>query len=345
MTAGTYYLSAWARDASSTGMIVGSLGAFDASTSTAYALTPVPCTGTTLSASPASPSLAGSALTFTGAASGCPNSRYEFWMRPAGSPTWQMVQTYSTNPALSWNSSGASGTYYFSIWAKDASSTTATFDANATVTYVVNLASCASVTLTAAPVSPSTSGTKVTFTGSASGCSNANPFYEFWMRPASSSTWQMIQAYSTSATLSWNSSRVSGIIYFSVWAKDAGSPTGSFDANATVPYLVNPASCGSVTISASPVSPSAAGTQVTFTAIASGCSNAGPLYEFWFLNGSTWQVAQGWSTVSTWTWNTTGLAPGTYHLSVWVRDAASPGVNSTMLGTYDAYAPIPYSLG
>jgi hypothetical protein len=34
----------------------------------------------------------------------------------------------------------------------------------------------------------------------------------------------------------------------------------------------------------------------------------------------------------------------TQHFGVWVRDAASPGVNSTTLGSYDAYAPIPYTL-
>jgi hypothetical protein len=35
------------------------------------------------------------------------------------------------------------------------------------------------------------------------------------------------------------------------------------------------------------------GARVTFTGVASGCPNPNPLYEFWFNNGSGWQVVQG----------------------------------------------------
>jgi hypothetical protein len=37
------------------------------------------------------------------------------------------------------------------------------------------------------------------------------------------------------------------------------------------------------------------------------------------------------------TWNTTGLAPGTYHFSVWVRDTNSAGAQGNQFGTWDAY--------
>ena len=202
---------------------------------------------------------------------------------------------------------------------------------------------CTSVSLSAAPPPPAAAGAQITFTGSASGCPNAR--YEFWMRPAASSTWQMVQAYSNSATLSWSSSGASGTIYFSVWAKDTTSATANFDANATTAYVVNPVSCSSVTMSASPPSPSVHGTQVTFSAAATSCTNPNPLYEFWFLSGSTWQVVQAWSTTSTWTWNTTALPAGTYHFGVWVRDAASSGVNDGGgMGRYDAFTGNAYTL-
>ena len=78
---------------------------------------------------------------------------------------------------------------------------------------------------------------------------------------------------------------------------------------------------------------------MTFTAAAIGCSNANPQYEFWMLKGSTWVVVQAWSTGATWTWDTTGLAPGTYHFGVWVRDAASQGVHDGgAMGRYDTTA-------
>jgi hypothetical protein len=86
------------------------------------------------------------------------------------------------------------------------------------------------------------------------------------------------------------------------------------------------------------------GARITFTGVASGCTNPNPLYEFWFNNGSSWQLVQGWSTTSTWTWNTTGAPAGSWQFVVWVRDAQSPGVVSTWLGNFDAYSLSTYKL-
>ena len=124
------------------------------------------------------------------------------------------------------------------MWVKDASSSN-TLDANTSIPYSVTTASCASVTASAAPTSvASGSGTHVTITGAATGCTNANPRYEFWMRPASSSTWQLVQGYSTSATYDWNSTgALAGTVYFGVWTKDTASPN-SYDAVASTSVAV-----------------------------------------------------------------------------------------------------------
>src|SRR5205823_14999591 len=80
-----------------------------------------PCTSSNLSASPVSPSTAGTRVTLTAASSGCPNPLYEYWMKPAGYTTWQMLQGYSTNAQFSWDSLGAAaGTETFGVWARDA---------------------------------------------------------------------------------------------------------------------------------------------------------------------------------------------------------------------------------
>ena len=58
------------------------------------------------------------------------------------------------------------------------------------------------------------------------------------MRPASSSTWQLVQGYSTSATYDWNSTgALAGTVYFGVWTKDAASPN-SYDAVANTTVTV-----------------------------------------------------------------------------------------------------------
>src|SRR5438309_11431522 len=52
-----------------------------------------------------------------------------------------------------------------------------------------------------------------------------------------------------------------------------------------------------------------------------------------------WQIAQAYSTGATFSWSTTGLAPGSYLYTVWARDSSSPGVSCGSLGCEDAYFP------
>jgi hypothetical protein len=234
-SAGAYYLGVHARALAST-------APYESLTSIPYTLNPTACTAVTLAAVPTSGQPSGTPVTFT-ATGTCPtaNPLYEFWARWQGYGTWQLLQSYSTQATYNWNSTGAAaGTEYFGIWVKDAGSSTGGFDANASITYAVTTPSCASVTVSPAPTSVvHGSGTHVTITAAASSCTNPSPRYEFWMRPAWLSTWQLVQGYSTSATYDWNSTGApAGTIYFGVWAKDANSPTGSFDANQSTTVTV-----------------------------------------------------------------------------------------------------------
>jgi spore germination protein YaaH len=285
------------------------------------------CTAVTASASPASPSRAGTMVTITGSAT-CPNANpaYEFWMRPASQTAWQLVQGYSTSSTYNWNSTGAApGIVYFGVWVHDISSS-APYDVYTTLTYTVLGPECQSVTISSAPASPQMAGTKVVFTAVASGCQDANPRYEFWMRPASASTWQLVQGYSTSPTYDWNSTgAAAGTVYFGVWAKDAASPNPS-DAVASTPYMVTTPSCTSVTVSAAPSSVThGSGTHVAITASASGCTDPNPQYEFWMRTTTTgWQLVQAYSTGAGYDWNSTGAPVTTVYFGVWVKDANSP---------------------
>src|SRR5256884_9692440 len=79
-------------------------------------------------------------------------------------------------------------------------------------------------------------GTSVTVTAAASGC--GSPVYEFWMRPATSSTWQLVQGYSTSATYRWNTSGApAGTVYFGVLVRGAESSAAS-DTTTSAAYLL-----------------------------------------------------------------------------------------------------------
>jgi hypothetical protein len=258
-------------------------------------------------------------------------------MRPASQSAWQTVQAYSASPTYRWNSTGAAtGTVYFGVWTKDSTSPAA-YDAVTSLPFVIDPGSCGSVSISGSPASPQVSGTRVTFTAVASGCSHSNPLYQFVMRPASQTSWQVVQGYSTSPTYSWNSTgAAAGTVYFGVWTKDANSPAG-YDAVASTPFVVSTASCASVTVTAAPSSVAhGSGTHVTITGAASGCTNPNPRYQFVMrpASSSTWQVVQGYSTSATYDWNSNGAAAGTVYFGVWTKDAGSPN-------SYDAVASTP----
>ncbi len=321
---GVTYFGVWVHDANSTGINTSAMGANDAFAGLTYNSTSPLCTAATVSAAPQSSSVVGTTVTFTAGSSGCPAPRYEYWMRPASSSTWQLAQAYSTSNIFVWNTAGAAPAgVYFGAWAKNATSPTTTFDANAATLYTLT-PPCGSPTLAAAPLAQTLAGTPVTLTASGAGC--ANPRYEFWMRPAASTTWTLVQAYGTANTFTWNTSGSSGAVYFGVWVKDATSTTATFDTNAALTYTINSAACSSVTASAAPSSlVHGTGAHSTITGVGAGCSHAGPLYEFWMrpATSSTWTLVQSYSASAAFDWNSTGAAPGTVYFGVWVKDNAS----------------------
>jgi hypothetical protein len=320
-----------ARDASST-------AAYDTNLAATYALTAAPsCTAVTETVSPVSPQAPGTAVTFSATATGCPNPRYEFWLQAPGG-AWTIVQAYSASNTWAWSTTGlAPGTYSQSVHVRDATSSAA-YDAylSPVATYVLSAgAACTSVTETANPASPQAPGASVKFTASATAC--PNPTYEFWLL-APGAGWAVTQAYSAASTWTWNTTGLAAGTYtLNVYARQSGS-TADYEAalTPTVTYVLQVAVCSSVTQTTSPASPQQPGTTVTFTATASGCPN--PRYQFWLQPPSgAWAVQQDYSASNTWTWNTTGLALGTYSVSVYARDAGSTAAYDTYLNPAQSY--------
>jgi hypothetical protein len=263
------------------------------------------------------------------------------------------VQPYSSANTAAWNTAGlTAGNYLYTVWARDSGSA-GTYCSSLgcndkyypATTYALTGRPCSSVTDSAAPISPQMSGTTVTFTAGASGCSN--PLYQFWILPPGSSTWQIARAYSSSSTFNWTTSGLPGGSYtYTVWARDATS-SGTFCSSLgcndkyypATTYTLTAQPCTSVSDSAAPGSPQASGTSVTFTASSTGCPN--PLYQFWILapGSTTWQIAKAYSSSPTFTWNTAGLPAGTYIYTVWARDSGSMGTFCSSLGCNDKYFP------
>jgi hypothetical protein len=294
------------------------------------------CTGVTLSPSVASPQAAGTQVVFTPTASGCVNPVYQFWTRPASSATWTMVQDYGTANSFKWTSTA--GDYYIGVHVRDAASTFA-YDSVAGIPYTLTPTMCTAISLSAAPTSPSIASTSITVTATPT-CPNASPQFKFVALWAGTGTWITQQAYSTTASWTWNSTGApAGTERFGVWVKDAGSPY-AYDQLASIPYTVTNQACTALSLTAAPPSPSLSGTTITVTAT-STCPNANQQYEFWAL----WQGAGGWimqkaySTSPTWIWNSTGAPPGTERFGVWVKDASAAASTQA-----DLYFSIPYQV-
>jgi hypothetical protein len=249
---GVYNFSIWTRDQSSAGTSGNSLGRWDAYSAITYDLTPTPCTSVAATSSPPSTALSGTTVTITGTAAGCPHPNYQFWILAPGG-NWQLSQIYSSTAYLTWDTTGLpAGTYTFSVWARDQSSMAAgggtygnalgRWDAYQALQFVLTSTPCTSVSVTTSPPSPASRGTRVTITGSASGC--PNPLYMFWMLAPGSSTWQPVQNYSSgSAAFTWiTTGLAAGTYSFSVWSRDKsstgryGDSLGTWDAYSAISY-------------------------------------------------------------------------------------------------------------
>jgi hypothetical protein len=179
---------------------------------------------------------------------------------------------------------------------------------------------CTAVGVGAVPSSPQQSGTIVTVTAvNQSACSN--PEYLFYVQ-ATGGSWILARGYG-GPTYVWNTAGDGVTSYnFDVWIRQKGSGV-AHQAFAVMPYtLTTPQACTGATLGASPSSPRPTGTQVTFTASASTCSQ--PQYEFWVqATGGSWILGRSYGTSPTYLWTTTGDGKTTYNVDVWARQNGS----------------------
>jgi spore germination protein YaaH len=212
---GTYTIHVW----------VNAVGdGYDAIGSATVTLTP--CTSASLS--PSTPSQpAGTTLSFTASSTGCPSTRYAFWVEyPNGN--WYFLQNFG-GPSFNWNTAGLDpGSYTVHVWANFQGNA---YDAIGAAT--ATLTGCTSAAL--APASGSSAaGSTITFTASAGGC--PNPTFEFWLLDPGG-TWHFMRDYSTTTTWSWNSAGwAKGAYTIHVWANQQGASLNTYETIGSATY-------------------------------------------------------------------------------------------------------------
>ena len=307
---------------------VGAATAYETVGSLTYVVI-APCDVPSLSTDVGSPQVVGSVVTFTASATGCPTPNFRFWVRPPGG-SWSVQQDYSASTTFKWSTAGlAIGTYGFEVDARNQGSVVS-YDAARGAYFALTSPPCAAATLAANPATQNGTGTAVTLTGTATGC--PAPEFRFWVRPPGGG-WYIARDYASSPTYAWPGGQVPGPYTFEVDVRVLGASV-SYDAVKNLSYTL--VACTGAGLSADHTSPQPAGTAIVLTGSAS-CAGT-PQYRFWLQKpGGPWAVVQDYGSSPTFSWNTTGLAAGTYRLEVDVRDQGTTV-------TYETVANLTFNL-
>jgi len=189
---------------------------------------------------------------------------------------------------------------------------------------------CANATITADHTSPQIPGTSITFTGDAFCAGTAE--FRFWQKPPGAAGWTVTQNYSTSNTLTWDTTgQALGTYAFEADARNQGA-TVSYDTQQQM--LMRLALCVTPTLTGDHVSPQLPGTTVTFSATVT-CRGT-PEYRFWVQTpGGAWRIAQDYGPSSTFVW--TGTSYGNYGVEVDVRTTGASV-------SYESVMSLPFSI-
>jgi len=99
------------------------MGTYDAFNNSQYFNLTPGCPAVSARATPTSPSAAGTPVTITGGAPGCPNPQYQMWILYPKSVTWRLARPYSSSADFIWDTTGQpAGAYRVSVWVQDAGS-------------------------------------------------------------------------------------------------------------------------------------------------------------------------------------------------------------------------------
>ncbi|MHB8708912.1 MAG: hypothetical protein ACYC9I_08555 [Desulfuromonadales bacterium] len=252
--------------------------------------------------------------------------------------TGYLVNTSATKPAASaagWSATAptsvtapAAGSVTFYAWTKDAAGNVS---ASSSASVVISTSTIISK-LSAFPEGSHSSGAKVTFTASGQGGSG-NYEYQFWLKAGP--VWKITQPYSPIDTWTWDTAGLAtGSYQVVVWVRNTGS-TANYEAYSSQLHDIT-STASAVTLTPSVASPQVAGTPVTFTGVGQGGTGSYE-YQFWLKAGTVWKITQAYSSKNTWTWDTAGLAAGSYQVVVWVRNTGSTA-------NYKAYSSQLYNL-
>lgn len=178
------------------------------------------CTGVNVTPDKPTPQQSGTVITFTATPVSCSNPEYLFYVQATGGP-WILGRGYG-GPTYVWNTAGNGVTSYnLDVWIREKNSGVAYQAYQLIMGYSLTTPqACTAGAINAAPPSPQPSGTTITFTGSASTCSQ--PVYLFYVQ-ATGGPWILGRTWG-SAVYNWITKGNGKTTYnIDVWVRQNGS--------------------------------------------------------------------------------------------------------------------------
>jgi hypothetical protein len=324
-----------APSSASAGSVGSATAASSSSASTSGGL--APCTDGVLWFNPHGPGAAslGEAVRANGSATCGGTPEYEFWMQSMDTGTWTIVQPYGPSSTYVWHTYGiANGNYDFRVWVRNQGST-ADWETSQELIFPMTGGPepCGTFGWTTTPGPPALVGTTVTFAIDEADCA-ATPEYQFDVWAPTGAQPTVVQPWGASSTFNWDTSGLlPGTYDIGIEGRVPGTP-GEFALWSSY-LLSNGPLCTILALSADPESLSMPGPTVTLTG-AVACAGT-PQYEFWMKPpGGAQTLVQPYSTTSTYPWDTTGLAAGSYDFTVYVKavgSATDPDATGTLTYT------------
>lgn len=319
-----YRVAVWAKRASNS-----SDSAEAEAKSTTFSIIDRPVTSVALRSSVPSPQTLSSAIAWTATQSGGTGTIVYKWLISSdGGATWSVASAWAASNQFSWTPTAAGANYRVAVWAKRASNTTDSAEAQSDAAFAITDRPMTSVALTSNLASPQLVSSTIVWTATPAG-GTGTVVYKWFISEDAGGSWTDLGAYASSNQLIWTPTVANPNYRIAVWVTHASNSSGPEAETKTSTFAITaPLAAVSVPISGIALTSNLAAPQPVFSTIvwtATATGGDGMLIYKWFISedaGSSWTELGPYASSNQMSWTPT-VANNNYRVAVWVKRATN----------------------